>query len=106
LAMILSVFFQLPFVHDSFFLFSVSLWPWYCLSFVSFPLAMLVSVFCQIPFVHDIVCLFHGQMKTDKRQTITCPKENWQKTDIIMAKGKRTKDRQYEGKRKTEKDRQ
>jgi hypothetical protein len=42
---------------------SISLWPWYCLSFVSFPLAMILSLFCQFPFGHDIVCLLsvHGQ---------------------------------------------
>jgi hypothetical protein len=35
-----------------------SLCPWYCLSFVSFPLGMLLSVFCQFSFGHVIVCLF------------------------------------------------
>jgi hypothetical protein len=38
--MIVSVFFQLPFGHDIVCLFSASFCPWYCLSFVSFPLAM------------------------------------------------------------------
>jgi hypothetical protein len=89
-------------------------WPWYCMSFVSFPLAMILSVFFQLPFGHDIVCLLsasiwpwycphHGQREADKRQTISWPKENWQKTNNIMAKGKLTKDRQYHGPKKTDK---
>jgi hypothetical protein len=45
------------FYISQFVLLSVSLWPWYCLSFFSFPLAMILSVFCQFPVVHDIVCL-------------------------------------------------
>jgi hypothetical protein len=68
LSMILSIFCQFPFGHDIVCLLSACLWPWYCLSFVSFPLAMILSVFCQFL--------------------------NWQKTDNIMAKGKLTKDRQ------------
>jgi hypothetical protein len=70
---------------------SVSLWPWYCLSFVGFPLAMILVVFCQFPFGHDIVCLLSVQL---------CPcyclsfaEGNRQKTDNIMAKGKLTNDR-------------
>jgi hypothetical protein len=55
--MILSVFRQFPFGHDISCLLSVSLWPWYCLSFVSSALAMILSVFCQFTFDHDIVCL-------------------------------------------------
>jgi hypothetical protein len=94
LAMMLSVLCQFPFVHDIVCLLSVSLWPWYCLSFVSFPLAMMVSVFFQFPFGHDIVA--------EKRQTISWPKGNWQKTDNIMAKGKLTKDIQYHGQRETD----
>jgi hypothetical protein len=58
LAMILSVFCQFTFDHDIVCLLSVSLWPWYCLSFVSFPLAMILSLFCQFLFVHYIVCFF------------------------------------------------
>jgi hypothetical protein len=57
LAMILSVFCQLPIDHDIVCLLSFSLWPWYWLSFVSFPLAMISAVFCQFPCGHDIVCL-------------------------------------------------
>jgi hypothetical protein len=71
-AMILSVFCQVLFGHDIVCLFSISLWPWYCLSFVSFPLPMILSVFCQFPFGHDI-------------------------------KGKLTKDKQYHGRRETDK---
>jgi hypothetical protein len=70
---------------------NVSLWPWYCLSFVNFPLAMVLSVFCQFPFGHDKQ--YHGQRETDKRETISWPKRNWLKTDNIMAKGKLTKER-------------
>jgi hypothetical protein len=70
---------QFPFCPDIVYLLSVSLWPCYCLSFVSFPLAMLLQ--------------YHGQMETDKRQTISWPKGNWQKRDNNMAKGKLTKDR-------------
>jgi hypothetical protein len=36
LVMILSVFCHFTFGHDIVCLLSVSLWPWYCLSFVSF----------------------------------------------------------------------
>jgi hypothetical protein len=43
LAMILSVFCQLPFGHGIVCRLSASLWLWYCLSFVSFPLAMVLS---------------------------------------------------------------
>ena len=57
LAMVFSVFFQLPFGHDIVCLLYASLCPWSCLSFVSFPLAMLLSVFCQFSFDHDIFCL-------------------------------------------------
>jgi uncharacterized membrane protein len=38
-------------------LLSLALWPWYCLSFVTYPLAMILSIFCHLPFGHDIVCL-------------------------------------------------
>jgi hypothetical protein len=94
-----SVFFQLPFGHDIVCLLSVFLWPCYCLSYVSFPLSTILSVFFQLPFGHDIVCLlsvsqdrqYHGQREADKRQTISWPKENGQKTHNIMAKGKLTK---------------
>jgi hypothetical protein len=69
LAMILSVFcqfsfghdivchLQFPFGHDIVCLLPVSLWPWYYLWLVSFPLAIILSVFCQFPFGHDIGCL-------------------------------------------------
>jgi hypothetical protein len=53
----LSVFCQFPFGHDIVCLLSASLWPCYCLSFVSSALAMILSVFCQFTFDHDIVCL-------------------------------------------------
>jgi hypothetical protein len=86
-------FYQFPFGHDTVCLLSVSLCPWYCLSFVTSPLAMLLSVFCQFPWKRE----------TDKRQTIAWPKVKWQKTDNIMAKGKLTKDRHYHGQRETEK---
>jgi hypothetical protein len=49
LTMILSVFCQFLFVRDIGCLLSVSLWPCYCLSFVSFPLAMLLSVVFSFP---------------------------------------------------------
>jgi hypothetical protein len=58
LAMVLSVFFQLPFGHDIVCLLSVSRCSWYCLSFVSFPMTMILSVFCHFTSGHDIVCLF------------------------------------------------
>jgi formate hydrogenlyase subunit 6/NADH:ubiquinone oxidoreductase subunit I len=77
--------FQLPFGHGIVCLLSASLCPWYCLFFVSFPLAM------------------NGQRETDKRQTISWPKGNWQKADNIMAKGKLTKDRQYHGQKEADK---
>ena len=48
----------LVFYISQFVLWSVSIWPWYCLSFVSFPLTMILSVFCHFTFSHDIVCLF------------------------------------------------
>ena len=47
--------------------------------------------------------LYHGQRETDKRQPISWPKGNCQKTDNIMAKGKLTKDRQYHGQSETDK---
>ena len=43
---------------SQFVLLSVSLWSWYCVSFVSFLLAMILSGFCHFTFGHDIVCLF------------------------------------------------
>ena len=46
---------------------------------------------------------YHGQRETDKRQTITWPKENWQKTDNIMDKRKLKKDIQYHGQKEAEK---
>jgi hypothetical protein len=94
------------FYISQFVLSSVSIWPRYCLSFVSFPLAMIVSVFCQIPFISwtkgswqttdNIMAKgkvtkdrqYHGQRESDKRQTLSWPKGNWQKTDNIMAKWK------------------
>jgi hypothetical protein len=42
---------------SQFVLLSLHLWPWYCLSFVTWPVAMILSVFCHLPFGHDIVCL-------------------------------------------------
>jgi hypothetical protein len=57
---------------------------------------MILSLFCHFPFGHD-------KRETDKRQTISWSKGNWQKTDNIMAKGKLTKDRQYHGHRETDK---
>jgi hypothetical protein len=98
------------FGHDIVSLLSVSLWPWYCLSFVSFPLTMILSVFCQFPFGHDIVCLllvslwpwyclsfvsFSLWQKTDNIMA----KMKLTKTDNIMARGKLTKDRKYHGQR-------
>jgi hypothetical protein len=44
------------FYISQFVLLSVSLWPWYCLSFVSFSLFVILAVFCQFPFGHAIVC--------------------------------------------------
>jgi hypothetical protein len=68
LAMLLSVFCQFPFGHDIVCLFSVSFWPWYCLSFVSFPLSMILSVFCQFSFGHVIVCIMDkGKLKKDRQ---------------------------------------
>jgi hypothetical protein len=46
---------------------------------------------------------YHGQRETDKRHTITWPKENCQKTDNIMDKRNLKKDRQYHGQRETDK---
>jgi hypothetical protein len=40
---------------------------------------------------------YHGQRETDKRHTITWPKENCQKKDNIMDKRNLKKDRQYHG---------
>ena len=45
---------------------------------------------------------YHGQKEAEKRQTISWPKGNSQKTDNIMAKGKLTKDRQHHGQSETE----
>jgi hypothetical protein len=42
---------------SQFVLLSLHLWPWYCLSFVTWPVAMILSVFCHLLFGHDIVCL-------------------------------------------------
>ena len=47
--------------------------------------------------------LYHGQRETDKRQTISWPTGNSQKTAYIMAKRKLIKDRQYQGQRETDK---
>jgi hypothetical protein len=46
---------------------------------------------------------YHGQRETEKRETISWPKRNRQKTDNIMAKEKLTKERQYHGQRETDK---
>ena len=46
---------------------------------------------------------YQGKRKTDKRQTITWPKGNGQKTDNIKDKRKLKKDRQYHGQRETDK---
>jgi hypothetical protein len=84
----------------------VSLWPWYCLSFVTSPLTMIFSLFCHFIFGHDIVCLLSLHLwprETDKRQTISWLKRNWQKRDNIMAREKLTKDRQYHGQREIDK---
>jgi hypothetical protein len=56
---------------------------------------MILSVFCQFLFGHDKNRQYHGQRETDKRQTISWPKGNRQKTANIMAKGEVTNDRQY-----------
>jgi hypothetical protein len=67
------------------------LWPWYCVSFVSFPLSMILSVFNQFPFGHDIGCLllvslwpwywlsFAASLLPCywQRQPISWPKGNW-----------------------------
>jgi hypothetical protein len=45
----------------------------------------------------------HNQRETDKRQTITWPKRNWQKRDNILAKETLTKDKQYHGQTETDK---
>jgi ABC-type phosphate transport system permease subunit len=79
LVMILSVFCQFPFGHDIGCLLSVSLWPWYWLSFISFPLAMILAVFVS-----------------------NMAKGKLQKTANIMAKGKLTKDSLYHGQRETD----
>jgi hypothetical protein len=73
------------------------------LSFVSFPLSMILSVFCQFPFGHDKDRQYHGQRESDERQTLSWPKENWQKKDNIMAKVKLKKDRNHHGQRETDK---
>jgi uncharacterized membrane protein YccF (DUF307 family) len=89
---ILSIFCHFTFDHDIVCHLSVSLRPWYCL------------FFCQLPLGHDIVSLLSVSLwPWYKRETISWPKGNWQKTDNIMAKGKLTKDRQYHGPRKTDK---
>jgi hypothetical protein len=84
---------QFLFGHDIVCLLSLHLWPWYCLSFVSFPLSL------------DIVCLL-----SDSLWPWYClsfwPKVKWQKRDIIMAKENLTKDRKYHGQRGTDKDSQ
>jgi ABC-type bacteriocin/lantibiotic exporter with double-glycine peptidase domain len=72
LSMILSVFSQFPFGHDIVWLLSLSLWPWCCLSFASFPLSMILSVFVS----------FHLAM--------------------MLAKGKVTKARQYHDQSETD----
>jgi hypothetical protein len=77
LAMIFSVFCQLPFVHDIVCLLSVFLWP------------------CNMAkgkLTKDRQ--YHGQKEAEKRHTISWPKGSWKKTDTIMAKGKPKKDRQ------------
>jgi hypothetical protein len=48
---------SVSFRHDIVCLLSVSLWPYYYLSLVSFPLSMILSVFHQFPFGHDIIYL-------------------------------------------------
>jgi hypothetical protein len=60
-------------------------WPLYCLSFCRFPLAIILFVLLSFFFGHYTVC----------------PKEK--KTDNINAKGKRQKDKQYNGQMKTTK---
>jgi hypothetical protein len=96
LAMIVSVFCQIPFVHDIVCLFS-------------FPLSMILSVFSQFHFGHDIVWLLSLSLWPTswpngnwQRQTISWTKGNWQKTDNIRAKGKVTKARQYHDQRETD----
>jgi hypothetical protein len=77
LTMMLSVFCQFLFVRDIVCLLSVSLWPWYCLSFVSFPLAMLLSVFFSFPLatmlsvVYDVRLLATTLISSNLSCTLT-----------------------------------
>jgi hypothetical protein len=84
--MMVVCFCQFTFGHDIVYHLSLHLWPWYYLFSVTSSFAMIL----------------YGQREADKRQTISWPMGNWQKKDIIMAKGKLTKDRQYHGQRKTD----
>jgi hypothetical protein len=114
---------QFPFGHDIVCLFSASFWPWYCLSFVSFPLSIKTdNIMSKGKLKKDKQ--YHGQREADKRETISWTKGSWQKTDnvfcqfpfgydvvclmsvslcSIMAKRKLKKDRQYHCQRKTDK---
>jgi hypothetical protein len=69
------------------------LWPLYCLSFRCFPFAIILFFLLSFSFGHYIVCPFFRT----KGQTAYWPKENDKRTENIMAKGKRKKDKQYNG---------
>jgi hypothetical protein len=76
-----------PYIVCPFFVF---LWPLYCLSFVGFPLAIILFVLLSIFFGHYTVCPLVVFL-----WPLYCYN--------IMAKGKRKKDKQYKGQKKTTK---
>jgi hypothetical protein len=67
--------------------------PLYCLSFCRFPLAIILFVLWWFSFGHYIVCPF----------VVFLWQKHQQRTNNIKAKGKRKKDKQYNGQRKTTK---
>jgi predicted membrane protein len=90
--------------------FVVFLWPLYCLSFGRFPLAIILFVLWSFFFGHYIVCPFvvfllplYCFSFCRFPFAIFWQKENKQRTNNIMAKGKRQKDKQYKAQRKTTK---
>jgi uncharacterized membrane protein len=72
----------------------VFLWPLYCLSFGGFPLAFILFVLLSFSFGFYIVCPLVVFLLL-----LSCLSF----FNNIMAKGKRQKDKQYKGQRKTTK---
>jgi hypothetical protein len=81
--------------------FVVFLWPLYCLSFGRFLLAIILFVLLSFSFGHYIVCPFVVFLWP--LYCLSFCRFPLKKTNKQMNKGKRKKDKQYNGQRKTTK---